>query len=428
MNRKITVPEAMLPRGVKDFLPNKAAKLEYLKQSLKDVFHRWAFRPIMPPTLEYLDVLERGLGAGLRDKTFRFDDRQNGKLVAFCPDITPQVARIVATRMKGAPLPQRLCYNGKVLRHTEQQAGKDREIIQSGVELIGLQGPEADAEMIAMAIECLQSLGATEFTVDIGQVEFFHGVMDGLNLPAPQALAVQQAIARKDASGLSELLSELSLDDRKYAEVMALPRLFGGREVLDRAADIVVNDRSRRALENLRQILAVLEAYGVEEHVTFDLGELRGLGYHTGVTFQGFLSGMGTAVCSGGRYDTLTARYGMDAPATGFAFNLLNLLMALDRTLESAAVQPFDVMILQSGPDKRAAQSLARALRDQGYACARDIIERSLQDSLDYGRKMHFRHVMVVADQADDVRLIRLADGSEQTISLQAVLAGEFRL
>lgn len=118
----------------------------------------------------------------------------------------------------------------------------------------------------------------------------------------------------------------------------------------------------------------------------------------------------------------------MDAPATGFAFNLLNLLTALDRDLESAAVQPFDVMILQGGPDKRAAQSLARALRDQGYACARDIIERSLQDSLDYGRKMHFRHVMVVADQAGDVRLIRLADGSEQTISLQAVLAGEFRL
>jgi len=428
MNRQIAAPEATLPRGIKDFLPDKAAKIEYLQQSLKNVFHRWAFRPIVPPTLEYLEVLERGLGAGLRDKTFRFDDRQNGKLVAFSPDITPQVARIVATRMKGAPLPLRLCYNGKVLRHTEQQAGKDREIIQAGVELIGLQGPEADAEMIAMAIECLQSLGAAEFTVDIGQVEFFHGVMDGLDLPYPQALAVQQAIARKDSSGLAELLSGLSLDDGKYTEIMALPRLFGGREVLDRAADIVVNDRSRRALENLRQILRVLETYGVEEHVTFDLGELRGLGYHTGVTFQGFLSGMGSAVCSGGRYDTLTAHYGMPAPATGFAFNLLNLLPALDRDLERTVVQCHDVLILQGGPDKQAAQRLARALRTQGYACARDIIERPLQDSLDYGRKMHFSHVMVVDGQAGEVRSIRLADGSEQTISLQAVLAGEFRL
>jgi ATP phosphoribosyltransferase regulatory subunit len=301
MNRQSTVPDATLPRGVKDFLPNKAAKIEFLQHSLKRVFHRWAFRPIIPPTLEYLDVLERGLGADLREKTFRFDDRQNGKLVAFTPDITPQVARIVATRMQGAPLPLRLCYSGKVLRHTEQQAGKDREIIQAGVELIGLRGPEADAEMIAMAIECLQSLGATEFTVDIGQVEFFHGVMGNLDLPADRAMAVQQAIARKDASGLAEVLADLHLEERKYAEIMALPRLFGGPEVLDRAADIVANDRSRQALENLRQILAVLEAYGVEQHVTFDLGELRGLGYHTGVTFQGFLSGMGSDVCSGGR-------------------------------------------------------------------------------------------------------------------------------
>jgi ATP phosphoribosyltransferase regulatory subunit len=411
MKRTIITPDAPLPTGVKDFLPNKAAKIEYLKQSLKDVFHRWAFQPIIPPSLEYLEVLERGLGEGLRDRTFRFDDRQNGKLVAFSPDITPQVARIVATRMKSAPLPLRLCYNGKVLRHAERQAGKDREIIQSGVELIGLQGPEADAEMIAMAIECLQSLGATEFTVDIGQVEFFHGVMDDLNLPGPQALAVQQAIARKDSSGLSELLSDLSLEDHKYAEIMALPRLFGGREVLDRAAAIVANDRSRRALENLRQILEVLEAYGVEEHVTFDLGELRG-----------------SAVCSGGRYDTLTERYGLPAPATGFAFNLLNLLSALDRDLEHTAVQSLDVLILQSGPDKRSAQRLARTLRAQGYACARDIIERPLQDSLDYARKMHFRYVVVVADDANDVRLIQLADNSEQLISLQAVLAGELRL
>jgi ATP phosphoribosyltransferase regulatory subunit len=428
MNRQSTVPDATLPRGVKDFLPNKAAKIEFLQHSLKRVFHRWAFRPIIPPTLEYLDVLERGLGADLREKTFRFDDRQNGKLVAFTPDITPQVARIVATRMQGAPLPLRLCYSGKVLRHTEQQAGKDREIIQAGVELIGLRGPEADAEMIAMAIECLQSLGATEFTVDIGQVEFFHGVMGNLDLPADRAMAVQQAIARKDSSGLAEVLADLHLEERKYAEIMALPRLFGGPEVLDRAADIVANDRSRQALENLRQILAVLEAYGVEQHVTFDLGELRGLGYHTGVTFQGFLSGMGSDVCSGGRYDTLTERYGMSAPATGFAFNLLNLLTALDRDLEQTATQKLDVLILQSGPDKRTAQQLARTLRGRGYACARDIIERPLQDSLDYGRKMKVRHVMIVTAQTGEVRLIKLADNSEQMISLQAILAGDFRL
>ncbi len=180
-------------------------------------------------------MLEKGLGEGLREKTFRFDDRQSGRLVAFSPDITPQVARIVATRMREIPLPLRLCYRGRVLRHAEQQAGKDREIFQAGVELIGLESPEADAEMIAMAVECLKALGAGEFTIDIGQVEFFRGVMAELPLSGRLAREVQTAIARKDLSGLQDLLAEAPLTERAREEILALPRLFGGREVLARA-------------------------------------------------------------------------------------------------------------------------------------------------------------------------------------------------
>src|SRR6056300_943605 len=128
--------ETRLPTGVKDFLPVKAAKLDYLQNTLRSIYRSWGFRPVAPAILEDLSVLELGLGTDLREKTFRFDDRQSGKLVAFTPDITPQVARIVATRMRDTPLPLRLRYSGRILRHTEQQAGKDREIFQSGAELI----------------------------------------------------------------------------------------------------------------------------------------------------------------------------------------------------------------------------------------------------------------------------------------------------
>ena len=316
-NATEAAPEAMLPKGVKDFLPIKAAKIGYLQQTLLQIFSQWGFRPIIPPSLEHLHVLERGLGAGLREKTFRFDDRQSGKLVAFPPDITPQVARIVATRMREMPLPLRLCYAGRVLRHTEQQAGKDREIFQAGVELIGLESPEADAEMIAMAVECLKALGAREFTIDIGQVEFFRGVMADLSLSDALSRQVREAIAHKDSSGLQALLENAPLSDQSRCEILALPRLFGGREVLEKAGRTVANERSRRALENLGKVLEVLAVYGVEEHVTFDLGELRGLDYHTGLTFQGFLPGLGRAVCFGGRYDSLLRQCGAprDVPA-----------------------------------------------------------------------------------------------------------------
>jgi len=160
--------ETRLPTGVKDFLPVKAAKIEYLQATLRGVFARWGFRPVIPAPLEDLAVLELGLGGELREKTFRFDDRQSGRLVAFPPDITPQVARIAATRLHDLPLPYRLCYSGRVLRHAEQRLGKEREIWQSGVELIGLESPEADAEMIAMAVEGLLAVSAQEFTIDIG--------------------------------------------------------------------------------------------------------------------------------------------------------------------------------------------------------------------------------------------------------------------
>ncbi|MBE0598636.1 MAG: ATP phosphoribosyltransferase regulatory subunit [Desulfuromonadales bacterium] len=422
------VSDTMLPKGVKDFLPVKAAKVEFLDRTLHQVFSQWAFRPILPPALEYLHVLEKGLGEGLREKTFRFDDRQSGKLVAFSPDITPQVARIVATRMREVPLPLRLCYTGRVLRHTEQQVGKDREIFQAGVELIGLQSPEADAEMIAMAVECLKAIGAREFTIDIGQVEFFRGIMDGLPLSDLLARQVQTAIARKDLSGLQALLADTAIEPAARQEVLALPRLFGGREVLQRAAEVVTNERSRRALENLGRVLEILEVYQVEEHITFDLGELRGLDYHTGLIFQGFIPGVGRAVCSGGRYDDLTARYGYPAPATGFAFNLLNLLFALDKELDAVAGQSSDLLIVQTGVDKQPAQRLARALRQRGYAVARDIISRELPETLAYAQKMNFRHVLINGEHDGEIRLIRLADGAERRLAFPDVLSPDFVL
>ncbi|MFO7576352.1 MAG: ATP phosphoribosyltransferase regulatory subunit [Pelovirga sp.] len=420
--------ESDLPKGVRDFLPLKAAKLEYLQQQLRQVYTAWGFRPVIPPQLEFLDVLERGLGEGLRDRAFRFDDRQSNRLLAFPPDMTAQIARIAATRMSQMLLPLRLCYNGRVLRHTEQQAGKDRDIFQSGVELIGLDSPEADAEMIAMAIEALSAVGAEQFTIDIGQMEFFRGVMDGLSLDGPRTERVADAISRKDSSELDLLLTDVAISSAARDEILALPRLYGGREVLDRAERTVANDRSRRALENLARILDVLEIYGVSEHVTIDLGELRGLNYHTGMTFQGFLPGLGRSICSGGRYNNLTAQYGLDAPATGFTFSLLHLLFALDKTLDAIVEPSCDLLVFSRGSDLRSAQKLACGLRQRGYSVARDILKRTEDETLVYARQMNYRYLAISAGEHQDVELICLADGSRRVLSWHQVNASDFRL
>ncbi|MFO7765970.1 MAG: ATP phosphoribosyltransferase regulatory subunit [Pelovirga sp.] len=421
-------PDSDIPKGVRDFLPLKAAKLEHLQQQLRTVYSAWGFRPVIPSQLEFLDVLERGLGEGLRDRAFRFDDRQSNRLLAFPPDMTAQVARIAATRMSQMLLPLRLCYNGRVLRHTEQQAGKDRDIFQSGVELIGLDGPEADAEMIAMTIEALGAVGATEFSVDIGQMEFFRGVMDGLPFDRHKAEQVADAILRKDNSELDLLLKDSTISDRSRAEISALPRLFGGREVLDRAEKSVSNDRSRRALDNLVDILDVLETYGVSDHVTIDLGELRGLNYHTGITFQGFLPGLGRSICSGGRYNTLMAKYGLDVPATGFTFSLLHLLFALDKDLDETVAPSSDLLVYSTGDNLRAAQKLARLLRQRGYAVARDIIKRDIEETLVYARQMNYRYLAIVATEEQEIDLLCLADSRTSRISWQQIQHPDFIL
>ncbi len=189
--------EASLPKGVADFLPEKAAKIGCIQERILKVFELWGFRRIITPLLEFQDVMALAMGDDLKERVFRFDDRQTGKLLVIPPDITPQIARIVATRMTGYPLPHRLYYSGRVLRHAELQSGRSREIFQAGVELIGLNSPEADAEMAAIAVEVLKSLSFDGFKIAIGQVEFFRGIMDSADFSPPRGSFFATPLGKK---------------------------------------------------------------------------------------------------------------------------------------------------------------------------------------------------------------------------------------
>jgi ATP phosphoribosyltransferase regulatory subunit len=408
-----------LPRGVSDLLPEAAAKIGYIEGKIRRVFELWGFRRIIPPKLEYEEVLAVGMGDELKGKTYRFDDRQTGRLLAFPPDITPQIARIVATRLTSLPLPHRISYSGRVLRQTESQSGRSREIFQSGVELIGLDSPEADAEMVTMAVEAMQALGLTDFTIDLGQVEFCRGIMAASGLHGHSLRELKDAVSRKDSSAVAHILAhnQVPADSRK--EIAALPRLFGGREVLDEAGRVVANPRSCAALANLRQVLEILDIHGVSSHLSLDLGETRGLDYHTGVTFEGFVTGLGEPVCSGGRYDNLTGRYGFAAPATGFTFNMLTLLQCLERRPEVEASVARDFLLFNRLDDRREVLNVARLLRSRGYTTARDIIHRTYDDSLAYARRMNIRIMLVIGDGGDGQihTAVRTSDGGRVRIT-----------
>ncbi len=422
--------DAQLPRGVTDFLPDTADKIGYIQDKISRVFELWGFRRITAPLLEFEDVLALGIGEDLRSKTFRFDDRQSGRMLAVPPDITPQVARIVATRMRGLPFPHRLCYQGRVLRHAEHQSGRSREILQAGVELIGLESPEADAEMVAMAVEALQSLGFADFKVDIGQVEFFRGIMEAAGLDEATAWRIRTAIGKKDVSAVGEILEKSNTSDAAKESIAALPRLFGGRQILAAAERVAIHDRSRRALENIAQVLEILDVYGVAEYLTIDLGEIRGLDYHSGLTFEGFVGGVGEAVCGGGRYDGLMARYGFPAPATGFAFNILALLSALERQPDVEASTARDFLLFNASDDRQEILRIAKCLRVMGYSAARDIIRRDFASSLEYARRSNIRRMLVLGGNCcsdDEVYLIRVADDTGVSLKKELLFASNGR-
>ena len=411
--------QTQLPKGVKIYLPDEAAAKRSVERRLLSVFTRWGYREVVTPTYEFADVLSVGTDETLQGEMFKLVDRDTGRMLALRADITPQIARIVATRLRDEPKPLRLAYVANVFRYEEPQVGRYREFYQAGVELVGLEKPEADAEMIAMTVEGLQALGLDRFQINVGQADFFRGVLEELKIDREQGRQLQEALSRKDASTLERLVKDLAPPASTAELLVALPDLFGREEVLERGARLVKNPRSDRALANLAEVHRLLRAYGLADAVILDLGEVRGFDYYSGVHFEGYVSGLGAPLCGGGRYDQMLGRFGYDCPATGFAFEVGRALLAMEAQGVAVPLAGPDFFIIDFTPEKTVALSLSRRLRDLGAAVARDIITRGLPESLAYARGQRARWALVIGGPktaAEEVLAIELATGAEQKI------------
>ncbi|GAB4252900.1 MULTISPECIES: ATP phosphoribosyltransferase regulatory subunit [Deferrisoma] len=410
-----------LPPGLADRLPDEAARLHAVREACLAELARWGYRLVGTPLLEHADTFEPALPEP-GDETFlyRFVDRTTGHVLAIRADFTPQVARIAGTRFPEATLPLRLCYEGSVVRHVPERRGMSREIPQVGAELLGVQDPEADAEGIALVVACLEAAGIEGFKVDLGQVEFFRGVVEGLDLAPDELAALRDAVARKDLSDLEKILEALSIPDRRKEILAELPLLAGGTEVLDRAANLVDSEHSVQAMENLARVVEFVGVHGLSDRLTLDLGEIRGIDYHTGVIYEAFVPHLAVPLCRGGRYDRLCSAYGRDLPATGFSLDLSAILSAL----AAPTPGPEGVFLINFEPDRRRALLLARRLRRQGTRAARDLIRRPLDDSLAHARSQGFRWAVVVDPAvAPRVRWVDLMSGEADVLTEDEAVA-----
>ncbi len=387
--------KAALPCGVRDLFLENAAKLSKLMAIWRQLFEGWAYTEVIPPTYEHYDVLKAGSDADFEKRIFRVLDRE-GNILALRPDITTQVARIVGTKLHDLPLPLRFYYLANVFRFEEPQAGRQREFYQAGLELIGAPGPEADAEMVAVLIESLESVGLRGFQINLGQMAFFRAIVTQLDLSPAQVEKLKGAIDRKDEVGLGKSLMECKIDDGHAAALSELPRLCGDAEVLDRAASLAPNADACQAIGNLAQVYDLLSAQGLTDHVVIDLGEARGMDYYTGITIEGFSPGLGFSICNGGRYDKLIGHYGRPLPAVGFGLGVERVLLALEEQGEQHVVlAPHLLVAAEAASVGRAA---LQRLRRQGKKVEVDVMARDEVGLLEYARVRGIPWVIVSGD------------------------------
>jgi ATP phosphoribosyltransferase regulatory subunit len=320
---------------MRDFAPEAAATRRRIAGTLLQVFDRWGFARVITPAFEYEDVLALGLGAAGREAAIRFVEPSSGQVVALPPDITPQIARLIATRFRDEAGPLRLAYEGTVVR-LDQRARSQREIIQAGVEMAGVAGPRGDAEIVALgaaALEAAGFTGAARPTIDLGHLGLAREVLDGLGLPDDARELARARIAKRDRAGLADVLRG-ARGSRALIEFAALlPALSGPPERL-RAAVRKAPPRPagiRHALEELQELLDELGRHPLPAALHIDLSEVRGWDYYTGMRVQGYVPGAASPVLQGGRYDSLLARYGRSSPAVGFAIDVEATAGALEQ-------------------------------------------------------------------------------------------------
>ncbi len=371
----------MLPTGVFEMTPGKAAFIRRIEDILLDIFAHWGYQEVRTPAMEYMEAMSLGLDPDELDMAFKLVDRSSGRMMVLRSDVTPQVARMTAGAMAGVPLPLRLCYVADVYRYPSDPSHPGRELIQAGVELVGLEDPQADAEAIALAVRGLEKTGLRQVRMSVGQVGFAGGLFKEAGLDRKTEDSIVRVAVLKDRSGMERILDRAGVRKDIREAVLSLTGLSGGMEVLDQAEQTVMCDECGAALENLREVLDLAKLYGVrDQQLLVDLGELAAFRYHTGVVFTGYVEGPGRAVLKGGRYDGLVEKFGRTAPATGFAIDILDIVDTLSGII---SIEPaVDYLLLNRTGEKGEGLRLAVKLREKGLkvlCLIRDIPDRELE-------------------------------------------------
>ncbi|MDY5846034.1 MAG: ATP phosphoribosyltransferase regulatory subunit [Bariatricus sp.] len=404
------------PEGVRDIYKDECARKLALTNRLHKVLHLYGYHDIETPTFEFFDVFRKEIGTIPSKELYKFFDREGNTLV-LRPDMTPQIARVAATLLGENEFPARLCYVGSTFINHSSYQGRLRESTQLGAEFLGLDHIDADAEMLALVVDCLKKAGLEEFQINVGNVDFFQSLMDDAKVDEETEARLRELIANRNFYGVDELLAEADVKKGTRGAFAALSDLVGGKEVLDAAKHIAPNAKAIKAIKRLEAIYDVLKAYNVADYVSFDLSMCGTYGYYTGIIFRGYTFGTGDAIVKGGRYDQLVEKFGRRMPSIGFAIVIDELMNALQRQkIQIPHGQKNTLVVYDEGRQKDAVL-LAREFRnkDKNTELLMKEEEKPVEFYLEYGKR-NLAGGMLYLQNTNQIRMFNLETGEQKII------------
>ncbi|HZK27011.1 MAG TPA: ATP phosphoribosyltransferase regulatory subunit [Thermoclostridium sp.] len=395
------------PEGMQDILFEHCYFKRNLENSIRQMFIQSGYKEIETPTVEFYDVFSGDQNLIPQEDMFKFTDSQ-GRILALKPDMTVPIARVAATKLKEDIWPVKIFYVGNTFSYNELGGGKQKEYTQAGVEVLGVNSAEADAELIALAIQALELAGIEEFQIDLGQVDFFRGLMEQSGLSPEESEQVRELIDTKDFVGVEQLVSIHNIPGELKELILSLPTYFGSTDVIDELSKKNVSGKALKALEYLKNVVTILEDWGFGEHISIDLGMVQRLNYYTGIVFRGFTHGVGYPVLSGGRYDNLVQRFGKQCPATGFSLGINMIMTALERQGKLKVPVQGGFYILYHKDARQKAFSVLNELRAEGEIAELDIASMDIEKAKFYAKSRGIEKIVVI-DKDSNVDIIPVA-------------------
>ncbi|VAW73369.1 ATP phosphoribosyltransferase regulatory subunit [hydrothermal vent metagenome] len=361
----------IMPEGIEELLPQQVARLEVLRREILDSYQLWGYQLVSTPMIEFIESLQPAGSKDLDSHTFKIIDSMSGRMLGLRADMTPQVARI-DSRLMNTEQPVRLCYLDTVLRAYPDGLGGTREPLQLGAELYGHSGIESDIEVIELMLETIKLIGASHYALDLGHVGIYRGLAQQAGLNQQQETKLFDALQRKAIPEINELLNQWKINNKIHTMLSSLANLNGGVEVLDQARAILnsAGKSVKAALTELEEVAQQLMRRRPEVKLHFDLSELRGYDYQSGIVFAVFIQNYGYEVARGGRYDEIGKVFGRSRPATGFSIDLKilsNLVPEEKKSQEKKPIfAPCNVPDSDQQSHKESLQDMVLALRTMG--------------------------------------------------------------